>query len=145
MLSTHVQVDNQKAVLASDRAKPNVTANLRFYFEFVTSMFLKREDLVPWDDLKWYRKLTRQIISHPWFNRFIITIVLVNCVIMSMYHYNMSTTFGNSLEVQSILRCLCHCSTPSQTSVLPHHAPCLFCGSTISLSPCNVALLQSCS
>lgn len=92
-------MDNQKAVLASDRAKPNVTANVRFYFEFITSMFLKREDLVPWDELRWHRKLTRQIIAHPWFNRFIISIVLVNCVVMSLYHYNMSTTFANTLEV----------------------------------------------
>ena len=92
-------MDNQKAVLASDRAKPNVTANVRFYFEFITSMFLKREDLVPWDELRWHRKLTRQVIAHPWFNRFIISIVLVNCVVMSLYHYNMSTTFAKTLEV----------------------------------------------
>ena len=113
-LSVDVQVDNQKAVLATDQSKPNVTASLKFYFAYVTSMFLKREDLVPWEELKWYRKLTRQIVSHPWFNRFIITIVLVNCVIMSMYHYDMSTTFGNTLEVQSIL----HCSTPVLTSAV---------------------------
>ena len=102
-----MQVDNQKAVLASDRAKPNVTANIRFYFEFVTSMFLKREDLVPWDELKWHRKLTRQIICHPWFNRFIISIVLVNRVILSLYHYNMSTAFANTLEVSLSPQCCC--------------------------------------
>ena len=120
-----MQVDNQKAVLASDRAKPNVTANVRFYFEFITSMFLKREDLVPWDELRWHRKLTRQIIAHPWFNRFIISIVLVNCVVMSLYHYNMSTTFANTLEVSfSVAVLVPTCCAVLTDTMLRHAMPC---------------------
>ena len=95
-----LQVDNQKAILAKDRAAPNITANARFYFEFLVSMFLKREDLVPWAEQSYPRRVARRITEDVWFNRFIMAIVLVNIVIMAMYHANMSDAFADALEVR---------------------------------------------
>ena len=94
------QVDNQKAILAKDRAAPNITANVRFYFEFLVSMFLKREDLVPRAEQSWLRRVARSITEDVWFNRLVMSIVLVNIVIMAMYHANMSDAFADALEVR---------------------------------------------
>lgn len=95
-----MQVDNQKEILARDRAAPNITANVRFYFEFLISMLLKREDLVPWAEQSYLRRVARRIIEDTWFNRFVMSIVLVNIVIMAMYHANMSDAFATALEVR---------------------------------------------
>ena len=103
---THaLQVDNQKAVLARDRAAPNITANVWFYVQFLVSMLLKREDLVPWADQSAGRRLARRVIEDKWFNRFVMTIVFVNIVAMAMYHAEMSHAFAATLEV--IPSCCC--------------------------------------
>ena len=94
-----LQVDNQKAVLARDRAAPNITANVWFYVQFVVSMLLKREDLVPWADQSAGRRLARRIIEDKWFNRFVMTIVFVNIIAMALYHAEMSHGFAAALEV----------------------------------------------
>ena len=63
------------------------------------SMFLKREDLVPWAEQPYPRRVARRIAEDPWFNRFVMFIVMVNIVIMTMYHADMSTSFAKALEV----------------------------------------------
>ena len=97
-----LQVDNQKAVLARDRAVPNITANVWFYVQFLVSMFLKREDLVPWAEQSAGRKVARRIMEDKWFNRFVMTIVFVNIVAMAMYHADMSHGFAATLEVRPL-------------------------------------------
>ena len=94
-----MQVDNQKAIRAEDRAAPNITANAWFYFEFLVSMFLKREDLVPWAEQSAARRFARRMVEHPWFSRIVMALVFVNNVIMAMYHADMSTGFAKFLEV----------------------------------------------
>ena len=103
-----VQVTNQKAILARDRAAPNITANVTFYFQFMISMFLKREDLVPWAEQPYPRRVARRIVEDSWFNRFVMFIVMVNIVIMTMYHADMSTSFAKALEAS--------CSSSSSSS-----------------------------
>ena len=94
-----LQVDNQNAILARDRAVPNITANVWFYAQFLVSMLLKREDLVPWAEQSSSRRLARRIIEDKWFNRFVMTLVFVNIVAMTMYHADMSHGFATALEV----------------------------------------------
>ena len=96
-----LQVDNQKAILARDRAAPNITANVWFYVQFLVSMLLKREDLVPWAEQSTGRRLARRIIEDAWFNRFVMTIVFVNIMAMAMYHADMSHGFATALEVRA--------------------------------------------
>ncbi|DBA98838.1 TPA: mitochondrial thiamine pyrophosphate transporter [Trebouxia sp. C0004] len=98
-----LHVDNQKAILARDRAAPNISANVRFYSEFLVSMLLKREDLVPWAEQSYARRVARRIVDHTWFNRFVMSIVLVNMVIMAMYHADMSDGFANALEATNLV------------------------------------------
>lgn len=98
-------MDNQKAILARDRAAPNVTANFWFYLQFLVSMFLKREDLVPWAEQSARQRLARRIIEDPWFNRFVMTIVFINVIAMAMYHADMSPGFAKALEVRLSVRC----------------------------------------
>ena len=93
------QVDNQKAILAKDRAAPNITANVVFYFSFLVSMLLKREDLVPWAEQTRLRRAARRLIEDVWFNRFVMSIVMVNILVMGMYHADMTPTFAKVLEV----------------------------------------------
>ena len=111
-----MQVDNQKAILARDRAAPNITANVWFYAQFLVSMLLKREDLVPWADQSASRRLARRIIEDKWFNRFVMTIVFVNIVVMAMYHADMSHGFAATLEVGPT--CYCHSFLSSALSIL---------------------------
>jgi hypothetical protein len=66
-------------------------------------MLLKREDLVPWAEQSYPRRVARRIVEDPWFNRFVMSIVLVNIVIMAMYHADMSDGFANALEVRTAL------------------------------------------
>ena len=99
-------MDNQEAILARDRAAPNITANVWFYVQFLVSMMLKREDLVPWAEQHAGRRLARRIIEDKWFNRFVMTIVFVNIVAMAMYHADMSHGFATTLEVSPPPCCL---------------------------------------
>ena len=103
-------MDNQKDILAKDRAAPNITANVAFYFQFLVSMLLKREDLVPWAEQPYLRKVARTIIENTWFNRFVMSIVMTNIVIMGMYHANMSTGFAEALEVVHEAKHVTQCS-----------------------------------
>ena len=105
-----LQVTNQKAILARDRAAPNITANVAFYFQFLVSMFLKREDLVPWAEQPFPRRVARRVTDDPWFNRFVMFIVMVNIVIMAMYHADMSTGLATALEVSMYTRTGVLCS-----------------------------------
>ncbi len=66
-------------------------------------MLLKREDLVPWAEQSYPRRVARRIVDDIWFNRFVMSIVLVNIVIMAMYHADMSDGFANALEVRAAL------------------------------------------
>ncbi len=66
-------------------------------------MLLKREDLVPWAEQSYPRRVARRIVDDPWFNRFVMSIVLVNIVIMAMYHADMSDGFASALEVRAAL------------------------------------------
>lgn len=104
-------MENQNAILARDRAVPNITANVWFYAQFLVSMLLKREDLVPWADQSRARRLARRIIEDKWFNRFVMTMVFVNIVAMTMYHADMSRGFSTALEVShaiTIVAKICH-------------------------------------
>ncbi|KAA6415257.1 MAG: voltage-gated ion channel superfamily [Trebouxia sp. A1-2] len=98
-----LHVDSQKAILARDRAAPNMSANVRFYIEFLVSMLLKREDLVPWAEQSYPRRVARRIVDDPWFNRFVMSIVLVNIVIMALYHADMSDGFADALETTNLV------------------------------------------
>ena len=66
-------------------------------------MLLKREDLVPWAEQSYPRRVARRIVDDTWFNRFVMSIVLVNIVIMAMYHADMSDGFASALEVTAAL------------------------------------------
>ena len=66
-------------------------------------MLLKREDLVPWAEQSYLRRVARRIVDDTWFNRFVMSIVLVNIVIMAMYHADMSDGFASALEVRAAL------------------------------------------
>ncbi|KAL0023530.1 hypothetical protein WJX79_008642 [Trebouxia sp. C0005] len=98
-----LHVDSQKAILARDRAAPNMSANVRFYIEFLVSMLLKREDLMPWAEQSYPRRVARRVVDDPWFNRFVMSIVLVNIVIMALYHADMSDGFADALETTNLV------------------------------------------
>ncbi len=66
-------------------------------------MLLKREDLVPWAEQSYPRRVARRIVDDTWFNRFVMLILLVNIVIMAMYHADMSDGFASALEVRAAL------------------------------------------
>ena len=64
-------------------------------------MLLKREDLVPWAEQSRMRRLARRLVEDNWFQRFVMTIVFVNIVVMAMYHADMSYGFAKGLEVSA--------------------------------------------
>lgn len=61
---------------------------------------IKQQEMMVWDDLKLWQRISRVIVNHKRFSTFITTVILMNTTIMCMYHYGMTEEFRNGLEVR---------------------------------------------